>query len=105
VYESGSQDNTKGALKDLDAELEKIGVSRKIVLDMTVEEQVAAISRVPAFEEEGWILTSRGRIEPRRIPHLAQTRNKAMEPLEAEAALGRKYDTVLWLNDVFFTVG
>jgi hypothetical protein len=104
IYESGSQDNTKDVLKDLDVELGKIDVARKIILDMTVDEQVAEISHAPPEEEEGWIFTNRGRIELRRIPHLAKTRNKAMEPLEAEADLGRKYDTVIWLNDVFFTV-
>jgi Cryptococcal mannosyltransferase 1 len=104
VYESGSQDNTKDILKDLDVELGKIGVAKKIILGMTVDAQVAEISNAPPEEEEGWILTDRGSIEPRRIPHLAKTRNKAMEPLETEADMGRKYDFVIWLNDVFFTV-
>lgn len=104
VYESGSNDDTKGALSHLDINLERIDVPRKIVLGKTADEQVADFTRAPPFEEEGWISTSRGRIEPRRIPHLAETRNKAMEPLYVEAGLGRRYDTVLWLNDVFFTV-
>ena len=33
VYESGSWDNTKGALRELDQELEKTGVAKTIILD------------------------------------------------------------------------
>jgi hypothetical protein len=104
VHESGSQDDTKGALRDLDFELKELGVHRSIELDKSLEEQVAEIMTRPETEEEGWILTPRGKIELRRIPYLAKLRNKVMEKLDVEAALGRQYDIVLWLNDVVFTV-
>ncbi len=104
IHESGSQDNTKGALRDLDFELEELGVRRSIELNKTLNEQVAEIMTRPEVVEEGWIATPRGKIELRRIPYLARLRNTVMEKLDVEAKLGRKYDIVLWLNDVVFTV-
>jgi hypothetical protein len=104
IQESGSLDDTKGALRDLDFALKESGVHRSIKLGSTVEEQVAEVYAAPPEEQEGWIRTSRGKIELRRIPYLAKLRNQVMEALQAEAALGRKYDIVLWLNDVVFTV-
>ena len=32
------------------------------------------------------------------------TEEQVMEALKTEASLGRRYDFVLWLNDVIFTV-
>lgn len=104
VHESGSQDDTKGALRDLDFELKELGVHRSIELDKSLDEQVAEIMTRPEEVEEGWIFTPRGKIELRRIPYLARLRNRVMEKLDAEAASGRTYDIVLWLNDVVFTV-
>jgi hypothetical protein len=104
IYESGSQDNTKGALSDLDFELKELGVHRSIELDKTLDEQIAEIMTPPEAVEEGWIATPRGKIEMRRIPYLARLRNRVMEKLDAEAKVGRTYDIVLWLNDVVFTV-
>jgi hypothetical protein len=104
VHESGSQDNTKDALRDLDFELKELGVHRSIELNQTLGQQVAEIMTRPETVEEGWISTPRGKIELRRIPYLARLRNTVMEKLDAEAALGRTYDIVLWLNDVVFTV-
>ncbi len=51
------------------------------------------------------MFTGRGRSgwEVRRIPHLADLRNRAMRPLR-EMAPGRMFDRVLWINDVVFTV-
>jgi hypothetical protein len=107
IVESGSWDDTKGALRELDAELEKLGVERSIeLLETTHTDQV---TRVPEENEEGWIWTSRGRNEMRRIPYLAKVRNRVMEKLKhlAERTDGqekRSFDKVLWLNDVIFTV-
>lgn len=103
VHESGSQDNTKGALGDLDFELKELGVRRSIELNQTLDQQIAEVMTHPEAVEEGWIATPRGEIELRRIPYLARLRNRVMENLDAEAALGRTYDIVLWLNDVVFT--
>src|SRR5277367_430791 len=43
VHESGSQDDTKGALRDLDFELKELGVHGSIELDKSLGEQVAEI--------------------------------------------------------------
>ncbi|KAF7871521.1 hypothetical protein EAF04_003628 [Stromatinia cepivora] len=104
IIESGSWDNTTGSLRDLDAELEKLGVERSIeMLESTHKEEV---ERIPEPNEEGWIWTSRGRKELRRIPYLAKLRNGVMEKLKqlAERSDGeRSFDKILWLNDVIFT--
>ncbi|ELR10247.1 hypothetical protein VC83_08959 [Pseudogymnoascus destructans] len=106
VAESGSWDNTKGALRDLDAELEKLGVERNIELkDITHKDE---IERTPGPNEAGWIQTSRGKKELRRIPYLAEIRNNVMAKLQdlAGGKGGREprvFDKVIWLNDVVFT--
>ncbi|KFY60426.1 hypothetical protein V497_03659 [Pseudogymnoascus sp. VKM F-4516 (FW-969)] len=106
VAESGSWDNTKGALRDLDGELGKLGVERNIELkDITHKDE---IERTPGPDEAGWIHTSRGKKELRRIPYLAEIRNNVMAKLQdlAEGQDGREprvFDKVIWLNDVVFT--
>ena len=106
IVESGSQDDTKGALRDLEAQLNGLGVENSIVLGTTVDEQYEMLMNPPdGNEKEGWIFTGRNVTgwELRRIPHLAGTRNRAMEPLSALSP-GRRFDKVLWVNDVVFTV-
>lgn len=98
VLESGSWDDSKGALRELDASLEDAGISRKIVLDNTTHEE--EINRVPG--PSGWIKTPRGKTELRRIPYLAELRNRAMEPFYELEKKGLKFDKILWLNDVVF---
>jgi hypothetical protein len=104
IQESGSMDDTKGALRDLDFQLKESGVHRSIKFGLTMAQQLEEIANAPKTEQDGWIRTSRDKIEIRRIPYLAKLRNKVMEALETEVSLGRKYDIVLWLNDVIFTV-
>lgn len=103
VQESGSWDNSKGALRELDAKLEELGVQRKIVLDETTHAD--EIARPPA--KEGWIHTPRvgeGVKELRRIPYLARLRNEVMKPFHDLQGNGTaKFDKILWLNDVVFT--
>ncbi|KAI9746104.1 MAG: hypothetical protein M1818_000785 [Claussenomyces sp. TS43310] len=101
VYESGSIENTKEALRELDGELDRLSVDRSIILDE--HDQLEEVSRKLEEGEEGWIWTIRHKWELRRIPYLANLRNKVLEPLKAQASVGRKYDVVLWLNDVVFT--
>jgi len=101
IYESGSYDDTKGALRMLDEELDQIGVRKSIVLDETSHADEMAKS--PAAT--GWIQTPRGRTEMRRIPYLAGLRNRSLKPLESLAEAGEKFDKILFLNDVVFTVG
>jgi hypothetical protein len=107
IVESGSWDDTKGALRDLDLELGNLGVERSIkLLENTHADE---IGRMPEPQEEGWIWTSRGRKELRRIPYLAGIRNQVMTKLKqlADGTDGRgkrTFDKVLWVNDVIFTV-
>lgn len=106
IIESGSLEDTKGALRDLEKQLDELGVESRIELGMSVEEQVSMLKDVPEPDErEGWIFTGRGERgwEVRRIPYLAELRNRVMEPLE-QMREQRMFDTVLWVNDVVFTV-
>ncbi|TVY48781.1 Alpha-1,3-mannosyltransferase [Lachnellula occidentalis] len=104
ILESGSLDDTKGALRDLEQALNDLGAENRIVLGETQEEQIAGQKHVPV-DRDGWLYTGRegfgdGGWEKRRIPHLAKLRNNAMEPL---FLVKRKFDKVLWVNDVVFT--
>lgn len=100
VFESGSWDDTKGALTDLEGQLSHLGVPRNITLSQTThEDEILGPSN-----GEGWIDTSRGKKELRRIPYLARLRNLTLRPLERLAELGIMFDKVLFLNDVVFTV-
>lgn len=100
VYESGSWDDSKGALRELDEELERMGVQRTITLDPRTH--VEEISQNPA--STGWIDTPRGKKELRRIPYLSRLRNLSMKPLTDLALNGIIFDRILFLNDVVFTV-
>jgi hypothetical protein len=119
ILESGSLDNTKGALQDLDANLRALGAETNIVLGESVDEQRESLRHVPPEgRRDGWIWTGREKgtfrgvefevgdrgWEKRRIPHLADLRNKAMEPLAELKEKGKKFQRVLWINDVVFTV-
>ncbi|KAB8216313.1 cryptococcal mannosyltransferase 1-domain-containing protein [Aspergillus novoparasiticus] len=99
IFESGSWDDSKGALRDLDLELDRLGVRRNLTLsEITHQDE---ISRPPS---DDWIDTPRGRKELRRIPYLARLRNLTLRPLEDLARSGIVFDKVLFLNDVVFTV-
>jgi hypothetical protein len=100
VYESGSWDNSKGALRELDRELEKTGVRKKIVLDETTHAELVASP--PG--EEGWITVPNGKKALRRIPYLSRLRNLSLQPLLDLAENGTTFDHVLFLGDVVFTV-
>lgn len=100
VYESGSWDDSKGALRLLDRRLEELGVQRTIVLDETTH--VDELGKAPA--STGWIDTVRGKKELRRIPYLSELRNRSLKPLAEMALNGVTFDKVLFLNDVVFTV-
>ena len=98
IYESGSWDNSKEVLRVLDNDLETKGVQRTVKLSETTHAD--ELKQPPA---DGWIQTPRGKKELRRIPYLSKLRNLALEPLNN---LGdrMKFDKVLFLNDVVFTV-
>lgn len=100
IYESGSWDNTKGALMELDRELARMQIPRNITLSpVTHQDEIAA---PPG--DHGWIVTPAGKKELRRIPYLSRIRNLSLEPLQELAAQGITFDKVLFLNDVVFTV-
>lgn len=99
IYESGSYDDTKGALRELDSALGELQVRRSIMLsDVSHADE---ITRQPA--DHGWIKTPSGDTELRRIPFLATIRNQIFEPLEALRKQGEEFDTILFLNDVVFS--
>ncbi|KAI1414728.1 glycosyltransferase family 69 protein [Hypoxylon sp. FL1857] len=105
AVESGSQEGTKEALMDLKAALDERGASNTINLGLTVWEQLEEIDTRPPPDarEPGWIWNvAESQFELRRIPYLAKVRNQAMEPLKQLQSEGRKFDKVLWLNDVVF---
>lgn len=109
AVESGSQDQTKGALMDLKDRLDILGVSNTISLGMTVWEQLDEIGNRPdpsREREPGWVWDKEeGHYDMRRIPYLARVRNQAMEPLKTLLdKQGRRFDKVLWINDVVFDV-
>lgn len=100
IYESGSYDNTKGALMELDVELDRLRIPRTISLsNVTHEDEIAA----PPVGE-GWIVTPQGKTGLRRIPYLSRTRNLSLEPLHELAKQGITFDKILFINDVVFTV-
>jgi hypothetical protein len=100
IYESGSWDNTKGALLELDQELQKAGAGRKIILEDETHSDL--IAGPPG--KEGWIAVPGGKLEPRRIPYLSRLRNLSLQPLLELAENGTTFDHVLFLGDVMFTV-
>ena len=100
IYESGSWDESKQILRQLESVLINRGIRHRIILDEITHQD--DIARPPAAE--GWIKTPRGKTELRRIPYLSKLRNKTLEPLAELAANGTTFDKVLFLNDVAFTV-
>lgn len=106
IVESGSQEDTKGALAELGGQLFALGAEHKIELGIDVFEQAKELQNVPEEgNRTGWIHTGRGKEgwEVRRIPYLANLRNQAMEPL-LEMREKRTFDRILWINDVVFSV-
>ncbi|KAL6694867.1 glycosyltransferase family 69 protein [Trichoderma pleuroticola] len=102
VFESGSWDDSKEALRELDSELERRNVPRRVeVSDTTHYDE---ISKAEKDRGEGWIDTARGKRELRRIPYLAKLRNKTIQDLVELSKKGITFDKVLFLNDVVFTV-
>ena len=111
IYENGSYDGTKDALRDLHRKLEELGVRSRVVLDETSHEDV--VKSRPTEPKAGWIKMERSGFEKyqihrgdfalRRIHYLAQLRNRVLEPLAELAEKGEKFDKVLFLNDVVYS--
>ncbi|KAM0329909.1 hypothetical protein ACHAQA_004075 [Verticillium albo-atrum] len=106
VYESGSWDETKTALTELDAELEARGVPRNVVLSNVTHQDELDRDRPAegAPLPDGWIAPTPGaKAEMRRIPFLAKMRNWTLRDLDQLTEKGERFDKVLFLNDVVFT--
>lgn len=100
IYESGSWDDSKGALRLLDTRLEELKVNKTIILSESTHAN--EIAEVPA--PTGWVDTPRGQKELRRIPYLSKLRNLSLKPLTDLAASDIRFDKILFLNDVVFSV-
>ncbi|KAK0254932.1 hypothetical protein B0A54_13370 [Friedmanniomyces endolithicus] len=117
VLESGSLDDTKGALRDLDDQLTELGIDHRVVLDETTHLDEVTQARdannkgwvqMPATKSyrqnwTDWFELQKDSWVPRRISYLARLRNQVMEPLYHQQTKGLTYDKILWLNDVVFT--
>ena len=101
VYEGGSWDDSKGALRELDHDLGKMGVAKQITLDKATHADVMASPPVPG---QGWVKLPDGEMRLRRIPYLSRIRNLSLQPLLDMAENGTTFDYVLFLGDVVFTV-
>ncbi|KAF7567823.1 hypothetical protein PtrM4_124360 [Pyrenophora tritici-repentis] len=100
VYENGSWDDSKGALRELDMALAAHQIRRNITLSETTHlDEISVVNR-----GSGWVDTPRGRRELRRIPYLSRLRNWTLESLQELARQGERFDKVLFLNDVMFEV-
>ncbi|KAL8785292.1 MAG: hypothetical protein Q9195_008711 [Heterodermia aff. obscurata] len=100
IYENGSWDSTKTVLQQLRQTLESSGVQHSVNIDDTSHEQIIAQNA----SSSGWLDTAYGK-EMRRIPYLASVRNEALKPLYTLSASGAKFDRILYINDVVFSVG
>lgn len=100
IYESGSEDGTKAALSELKSSLEKLKIQHEIKLD--TETHALAIEK-SLSTPGGWLETRYGK-ELRRIVFLADIRNRALKPLDSLTKAGTKFDKILFLNDVVFSV-
>jgi hypothetical protein len=100
IYESGSWDDSKGALRELDMALAAHNIRRNITLSETTHLDEISV----AEKGSGWIDTPRGKRELRRIPYLSKLRNWALQPLQELVRQGEQFDKVLFLNDVIFNV-
>ncbi|KAF2022271.1 glycosyltransferase family 69 protein [Aaosphaeria arxii CBS 175.79] len=99
IYESGSWDDTKGALNELDNALNDFQVPHRIDMSNTTHKD----ELVKEPTSDGWVRSPHGSQELRRIPFLANLRNRVLEPLRTMSEEGQHFDLVLFLNDVIFT--
>ena len=109
ILESGSLDNTKEVLKQLDDVLEQNNIPHTTILDPTTHADEISVG---PFDDqgnprEGWIQTTsvgtQWEKELRRIPYLARLRNRALRPLfNVRDEQGQKFDKILFISDVVF---
>ncbi|KMQ81604.1 polysaccharide export protein, partial [Lasius niger] len=101
IYESGSWDDSKEMLADLDRELHRRGVPHRV--DMSDVTHRDEMTKADSDKGEGWVDTPRNMRELRRIPYLARLRNKTIQDLLDLHDRGVAFDKVLFLNDVIFS--
>ncbi|KAL2816918.1 cryptococcal mannosyltransferase 1-domain-containing protein [Aspergillus granulosus] len=86
VYETGSSDATKNALRDLDKSLETNNIGRRVIIsDTRPQEEVSRDHK------------------PGRPDYIPQLRNKSLEPLYDLRGTGAFFDRILFLGGVAFT--
>ena len=109
IIESGSWDDSKAALRELDIALGELNVPRTVILDPTTHAD--EIRKGPPLIQNGggWIHTPRSGAgkEMRRIPYLARLRNLTLKPFwsvnnEYHQSTNTTFDKILFLNDVVF---
>lgn len=98
IHESGSHDGTKRELQSLDARLTQLGAGHKISM-ADVEEDM---QNMMPKDGPGWI-NVHGKHMLRRIPWLAELRNKNIEDLKELTDKNILFDRILFLNDIIFT--
>ena len=99
IYENGSWDSTKSTLDQLRQTLGNLGIANRITLDDKSHEYIIALNE----SNSGWLRTAYG-TEMRRIPYLANVRNEALKPLHEMTVAGERFDKLIFVNDVIFSV-
>ena len=102
IYENGSWDSTKTLLTQLRQTLKDSDVRHQITVDDTSHEQIIVKAQKDPTSE-GWLQTAYGK-ELRRISYLAGVRNEALRPLSTLNKSGVRFDKILYINDVVFSV-
>ena len=100
IYENDSKDDTKNVLSELMSSLNAMNVNHTINLDIETRDEVVKKSKSAA---NGWLETLYGR-ELRRIPYLANVRNQALKPLYELSKAGIRFDKILYINDIVYSV-
>ncbi|KAF2725789.1 glycosyltransferase family 69 protein [Polychaeton citri CBS 116435] len=104
IYENGSYDDTKGALRDLYNQLNEMNVKATIVLEELSHADIIADPPKTDNDHDGWIKSPRtGELRRRRIDYLAQLRNTVLKPLWDLEAEGEHFEKVLFLNDIVYS--
>ena len=100
IYENHSVDGTKTILSQLAEKLRDLNVGNTIHLD--AETHADAIKK-SISSPTGWLRTPYGK-ELRRIVYLADVRNRALKTLHDLNEAGTRFDRLLFLNDVIYSV-
>jgi hypothetical protein len=107
ILENGSADKTRDLLVELQTNLTRRGVEYSFRFEEGFRDGVTfqtdgLLRRLLGKEgtRDNWIMTDQGWF-PRRISYLAELRNMVLEPLQKSS---KRFDKVLFLNDVIFSV-